>query len=117
MLNWPIVRVNNNPGADFDLPGDGNGILIVTGNLTIGGSKSWTGLILAGGYVRSNGSNNVQGAVVAGLNVKLGQAVGVSQMNGNKSYQYDSCSLNRALSKIGSLEVVRNGWMDTWSSY
>jgi hypothetical protein len=115
--DWPVVRVNNNPGADFDLPTDGKGILIVTGNLILSGSKSWEGVILAGGSVRSNGSNTVRGAVIAGLNVKLGQIVGPSQMNGTKSYQYDSCALTRALGHIGSLQRVRNGWTDNWSSY
>ncbi len=115
--NWPIIRVNNHPGADFDLPGNGKGILIVTGNLVISGSNTWEGLILAGGSIRSNGSNDVRGAVIGGLNVKLGEMVPVSQMNGTKSYQYDSCALARALGKIGSLQRVRNGWTDTWSSY
>jgi hypothetical protein len=115
--DWPVVRVNNNPGADFDLPTDGKGILIVTGNLLLSGSRTWEGVILSGGWVRSNGSNTVRGAVIAGLNVKLGQIVGESQMNGTKSYQYDSCALTRALGKIGSLQRVRNGWTDTWSSY
>ena len=115
--NWPVIRVNNHPGADFDLPADGKGILIVTGNLLLSGSKTWEGVILAGGSVRSNGSNNMRGAVIGGLNVKLGEMVPVSQMNGTKSYQYDSCALTRALGHIGSLQRVRNGWMDTWASY
>jgi len=115
--DWPVIRVNNHPGADFTLPADGKGILIVTGNLILSGSRSWEGLILAGGSVRSNGSNTVRGAVIGGLNVKLGEIVPVSQMNGNKSYQYDSCALTRALGQIGSLQRVRNGWTDTWSSY
>jgi hypothetical protein len=117
MEDWPVIRVNNHPGADFDLPDDGKGILIVTGNLIIGGSKTWEGLILTGGSVRSNGSNTMRGAVIGGLNVKLGEVVPVSQMNGTKSYQYDSCALTRALGKIGSLQRVRNGWTDAWSSY
>jgi hypothetical protein len=113
MADWPVIRAN----GDLDLPGDGQGILIVTGNLTINGSSTWKGLIMAGGTVRSNGSNTVTGAVIGGLNVKLGQVVGQSQMNGNKSYQYDSCSLTRALGRQGSIQRVRNGWTDTWSSY
>ncbi|MGH7510532.1 MAG: type II secretion system protein [Gemmatimonadales bacterium] len=116
-LDWPVVRVNNNPGADFDLPGSGKGILIVTGNVILSGSKTWEGVIIAGGSIRSNGSNSTRGAVIAGLNVKLGQTVSVSEMNGTKSYQYDSCALTRALGHIGSLQRVRNGWTDTWSSY
>ena len=117
MNNWPVIRVNNNGGATFDLPGSGKGILIVTGNMTIGGSKDWEGLILVGGFLRSNGNNQTRGATIAGLNVKLGQAVGISDMNGNKDYQYDSCALTRALGHVGSLQRVRNGWTDTWSSY
>lgn len=35
----------------------------------------------------------------------------------NKSYLHDSCALTRALGHIGSLQRVRNGWTDTWSSY
>jgi hypothetical protein len=116
-LNWPVIRVNNHPGADFNLPNDGKGILIVTGNVILSGSNTWEGVILAGGSVRSNGSNTVRGAVIGGLNVKLGEIVPVSEMNGSKSYQYDSCALTRALGHIGSLQRVRNGWTDTWSSY
>ena len=113
MANWPVIRAN----GDLTLPGNGQGILIVTGNLTINGSNTWQGLILVGGTVTSNGSNTNRGAVVAGLNTKLGQNPGQSSMNGTKSYQYDSCALTRALGKIGSIQRVRNGWTDTWSSY
>jgi type II secretory pathway pseudopilin PulG len=111
--NWPVIKAN----GDLTLPGNGQGILIVTGNLTINGSNTWQGLILVGGSVNSNGSNTNRGAVVAGLNTKLGQIVGQSSMNGTKSYQYDSCALARALGHIGSLQRVRNGWTDSWSSY
>jgi hypothetical protein len=117
MANWPVTRVNNNPGADFTLPASGKGILIVTGNLIISGSRDWEGVMLVGGSIRSNGNNTTRGAVIAGLNVKLGQAVGVSDMNGTKDFRYDSCALTRALGHIGSLQRVRNGWVDTWSSY
>jgi hypothetical protein len=117
MLHWPVIRVNNNGGGDFTLPGDGKGILIVTGNLIISGSNDWEGLILVGGSIRSNGNNTTRGAVITGLNVKLGQTVPPSDMNGTKDYRYDSCALTRALGHVGSLQRVRNGWTDTWSSY
>ncbi len=115
--NWPVVRVN----GDFSLPAgsaaDGKGILIVTGNVTISGSRNFDGIILAGGTLTSNGNNTTSGAVIAGLNVKLGQTVGGSNLNGNKTYTYNSCNIQRALGHIGSLQRVRNGWVDTWSSY
>jgi hypothetical protein len=116
--NWPIIRVNNHPGALLDLPSGGKGILIVTGDLTISGGKEWDGLIMVGGVLRSNGNNTVYGATITGLNVKLGEAVPSADIaNGAKTYQYDSCALARALGKIGSIQRVRNGWTDTWSSY
>jgi hypothetical protein len=122
MLDWPITRVNNDGGAVFSLPaGDGKGILIVTGNLRINGTtpvSTWEGIILVGGSVLINGNVEIHGAIVSGLNVKLGQVVPLSDLgNGAKTIQYDSCALNRALGKIGSIQRVRNGWTDTWSSY
>jgi hypothetical protein len=111
--SWPVVRVN----GDFSLPSDGKGILVVTGNMTLSGSTNWDGLILVGGTLTSNGNNHTRGAVIAGLNVKLGQTVGPSELNGNKTYEYDSCALTHALGHIGSLQRVRNGWTDTWPSY
>jgi hypothetical protein len=113
-LNWPVVRAN----GDLDLPSDGKGILIVTGNLTLGGSLRWDGLVLVGGTITSNGNNVIEGAVITGLNVKLGVNVPVQSIaNGNKTFQFDSCNLARALGHVGSLQRVRNGWTDTWSSY
>jgi hypothetical protein len=113
MNSWPVTRVN----GDLSLPASGKGILIVTGNLTLSGSENWDGLILVGGTITSNGNNHTMGAVIAGLNVKLGQTVGTSNLNGNKTYEYDSCALQRALGRIGSIQRVRNGWIDTWPSY
>ena len=114
MNNWPTVRIN----GDVAMPGTGKGILIVTGNLTISGAQNWDGLVLVGGTVTSNGNNTLAGAVVSGLNIKLGMAVPKSAIaNGNKNFRYDSCNLTRALGKIGSIQRIRNGWTDTWSSY
>jgi Tfp pilus assembly protein PilX len=118
MLEWPTIRVNNSAGPEYTLTGDGKGILIVTGDLKINGSLNWQGLILVGGKLTSSGNNTVYGAVVSGLNVKLGVAVAPSDIaSGVKTYQYDSCALQRALAKVGSIQRVRNGWNDSWASY
>jgi hypothetical protein len=113
MNSWPVIRVNGN----LTLPTDGKGILIVTGDLTLSGSANWDGLILVGGTLTSNGNNHTKGAVIGGLNVKIGQTVGASTLNGQKTYEYDSCALSHALGHIGSLQRVRNGWTDTWSNW
>ena len=112
--NWPVVRVNGN----LSVPGNGKGVLIVTGNMTISGNTTWDGLVLVGGTVTSNGNNTINGAIVSGLNVKIGIAVPQTAVgNGNKTFQYHSCNLTRALGHIGSIQRIRNGWTDTWSSY
>jgi len=114
--DWPVTRVN----GDLDLPSGGKGILVVTGNLTWNGSplKTWEGLILVGGVLTGNGQGNIYGALVTGLNVKVGTAVGLTDLgNGTKTYQYDSCAIARALGHIGSIQRVRNAWTDNWSSY
>jgi hypothetical protein len=117
MNAWPIVKKN----GDLVLPSSGKGILIVTGNLTINGATpplQWEGIVLVGGTLTSNGAMNIYGAVVTGLNVKLGQNVPVQTIdNGTKIHQYDSCNIARALSHAGTLQRVRNGWTDTWPSY
>jgi hypothetical protein len=115
--NWPVTKYT----GDLILPGSGKGILIVTGNLTWNGTplKTWEGLILVGGTLTHNGAGNVYGAIISGLNVKTGGAPGPVQevANGTKRYEYDSCALSRALGHVGSIQRVRNGWTDTWSSY
>ena len=118
MNNWPVILANGNLTVDATLNADGKGILIVTGNLTVSGSWKHDGIVLVGGVLTSNGNNNIQGAVITGLNIKLGAAVPqVAIGNGNKTYQYNSCSIASALKHIGSVRRVRNGWTDTWSSY
>ena len=116
MLDWPVVRVN----GDLTMPGSGKGILIVTGNLIWNGTpnKTWEGLVLVGGTLTGNGQGFIYGAVMTALNVKVGIAVPDFDVgNGIKTWQYDSCSLTRALGRIGSIQRVRNAWTDTWSSY
>jgi hypothetical protein len=63
----------------------------------------------------SNGNNNVQGAVISGLNYLLGQSVEESDAgNGNKTYQYNSCNVASALGRFGSLVPLPNTWVDNW---
>jgi len=115
---YPVIRVN----GDFDLLSSGTGMLIVTGNLTISGNKGWRGVILAGGVLTSNGNNDiigggVQGAVISGLNEKLGMNVDESLANGTKMYSYNSCEVARATTPLGALVTLRNTWVDNWVEY
>lgn len=113
---WPVIRIN----GDFSLPTDGRGTLIVTGDLTISGSLQWQGIVLVGGTVIANGNNNVLGATVSALNMKLIPPILVpvqSIGNGNKTYQYDSCAVASAVSRFSSLVKIDQTWSDAWSNW
>jgi hypothetical protein len=111
---WPIIKVN----GDFTLPGDGRGVLIVTGGLTISGNRHWDGVLMVGNNLTSNGNNGVDGTVVTGLNRKLGQIVPQGDVgNGTKTYRYNSCHVARALQSLSALVEYRNAWADNWASY
>lgn len=112
--HWPVIRVN----GDYTLPGSGQGMLIVTGTLTINKKLSWDGVILVGDDIDVNANVTVDGAVVSGLNVALGQDPPVSDLgNGNRTFQYNSCNVASALSRFGGLALIPNAWSDNWAAY
>jgi hypothetical protein len=114
---WPVIYIDN-PGGTFSLPGNGRGILIVRGSLTISGSRTWDGVILVGQVLTSNGNNTVEGGVITGLNVQLGESVPISDVgNGNKTYRYNSCKVASAMAAQASLRVMTNTWFDGWALY
>lgn len=115
---WPVIYIDNK-GGSFD-PKDvyGRGTLIVRGDLILDGGDVWDGIILVGGKIDDNGTGAVAGAVVSGLNVKLGETVQQSsKANGTKDYEYDSCKVAAAASRLSMFVAIRNSWIDTWAEY
>ncbi|HEX6308342.1 MAG TPA: hypothetical protein VFZ69_09160 [Longimicrobiales bacterium] len=111
---WPTILVN----GSTPLPGNGRGILIVTGDLTLRGGDQWEGIILVGGMITDNGGGDIQGAVVSGLNVLKGQPVGVSStVNGTKDYTYNSCAVAAAANGLAKLVPITNTWADNLSTW
>jgi Tfp pilus assembly protein PilX len=127
---WPVIHVHNhvvrNPpvASDwndvFKLPWKGRGLLVVDGDMTITGSNQWDGVILVGGQLTSDGNNVTSGTVMAGLNRLIGEAPGVvkdDQLNGNKSYMYNSCSVKKATTSMARYTMIPNTWMDDIAQY
>lgn len=121
---WPIIIVRNgpSPATEFTLPNSGRGMLVVFGDLRLNGNTAgWNGIILVGGRLRSNGSNEVQGATITGLNVKLGYNVAdndVNELNGTKQYKYNSCHVSNALTNSGgALRLVQSSWANSFPTY
>jgi hypothetical protein len=114
MNYWPTIVINGSAA----LPSDGRGTLIVTGDLTFGGGDEWDGIIMVGGAITDNGSGNIAGAVVSGLNVLKGMTVGQSsKANGTKDYAYDSCAVANAAANQSRLVGQRNAWVDNWTNW
>lgn len=120
---WPTIIVRNGPtpNVEYTLTAFGRGLLIVFGDLRLSGNTAgWNGIILVGGRLRSNGTNEVQGATITGLNVKLGFTVtnnDVNDLNGTKEYLYNSCNVTSAMSSLGSLRVYQNSWANSFPAY
>lgn len=123
--SFPVIIVRNGPDptTNFSLPNFGRGTLIVFGNLSLNGnSAGWDGVILIGGALTSNGGNEVNGAVITGLNVKLGYAVednDVNELSGTKKYKYNSCAVDNALNAVGgaALRPYQNSWANNFPTY
>jgi hypothetical protein len=119
---WPTVVVN----GSYSLETSGRGVLIVTGNLTMGGNTNWDGVILVGGKITDNGQGEIRGSVISGLNLLKGEVVeeslllepAISEANGTKRYEFDSCAVQNALAGATSgMRPFQNAWSDNWSTW
>jgi hypothetical protein len=116
---WPVIRVHTN---NYSLPNAGRGIIIADSNFVISGSNMWSGVVLVGGMLTSNGYNTVSGATLTGLNFLLGGTPSMSSVDdsygeGTKNYYYNSCSIALASQKMRKYTALPNTWMDNLASW
>lgn len=98
---WPLVVVDQST-FQLDDSHSGRGTLVLHGDVQLSGTFHWDGIILVGGRMSSNGGQRIRGAVVAGLNLQLGQTVGAVDLgNGTWDYGYHSCNVLNALKGVG----------------
>jgi hypothetical protein len=106
---WPIIVVTGN----FVLPSSGRGFLVVTGDLDMPSGRSWDGVILVGGRVDERSGSRLDGAMVSGLNRKLGAPLTFpDSARGAPRITYHSCNIRRALAPFSGLAVFRNAIAD-----
>ena len=75
---------------------------------------AWAGVVLIGGYAMIQGNASIDGALVTGLNIKLGANVGNADAGAQLHVQYHSCNLAAALARFAHLQLVANAWTDSW---
>lgn len=122
---YPTIIVENGPDPDnmFVVEGFGRGTLILFGSVWFkGNTGGWDGIVIAGGRLRSSGGNQVRGATITGLNLKLGINVGeneVTELSGTKKFLYNSCYVTKSLQSFasGGLRSYENSWANTFPGY
>jgi hypothetical protein len=106
----------------------GQGLLIVTGDLTTTGGGGqwarWYGVILVGGRIMFNANRTeFRGMVVSGLNEQLGGAPPpagtIGGGGGSARYHVFYCAddVNDVIAPLTGLAPIRNAWVDNWASY
>jgi Tfp pilus assembly protein PilX len=112
--DWPTIRVH---ATSFTLPNEGRGMIIADGDFTINGSNMWDGIVLIGGKLTSNGNNTTAGATMSGLNYLIdgtspGASSDDSDANGQKTYVYNSCNVEKASKGLQQYRTMTNTYMD-----
>jgi hypothetical protein len=92
---FPIVYLNNGDNSQtYVVHGDGQGVLLVNGNLRFNGNSHFAGLILVRGTVQSGGGNiKIEGGLVT-----LG--LDMSVFSGNVDVKFSSCAVQTAVSNV-----------------
>ena len=119
---WPVIRIHT---SGYSLPNNGRGIIIADGDFVITGSNMWNGIVLIGGKLTSNGNNTTSGATISGLNLLLpgapqpqpGYVDDNAMLDGTKDYEYNSCYVSRAATRMKKFRILANTWLDdvpTW---
>jgi Tfp pilus assembly protein PilX len=89
----------------------GWGILLVDGDLELGGGFNWNGIILATGAVRLNGGGGNQSLNIAGQLLSGTSTVTDISLNGSNNITYNSCYVKKATAQA-PLKVL--SWKQTF---
>lgn len=109
---WPVIHVT---ASSYNLaPGhSGWGTIILDGDVSMNGDFEWRGLLLAGGRLVSDGTQEIWGAMYTGLNLLTGGTVQKSEVgNGYKVFRYHSCNIESAARAMGWLSEIPGSWYE-----
>lgn len=111
--SWPIIYADED-NLSVGQSNSGRGTLIVRGNLDMQGDFKWDGIILVGGTMTSDGYQEINGGMVTGLNMLLGQSVAQSDIgNGTKQFHFHSCNVTSAEQQWASLVLEPGSLRET----
>ena len=99
--SFPVVRKVGNLYQPDSATWSGQGVLIVTGTLTMGYHFAWKGIILAGTLADVSSSPVIEGTIIANLN-DTDPTVYIT----SGTFRYNSCYVYQADASLSYLEVV-----------
>ena len=119
-LSWlnlaDVYYIDGNVSTSFLF---GEGILVVTGNLSIGWVGDWNGLVVVGGTLTlgsfSGANVFIDGGAIVGANALVGGSASSSTVRG--IIRYDPCHLSEAGALLDGIVPVENAWIDRWATY
>lgn len=97
----------------------GEGLLIIRGDVTLKGGFEWDGIILTGGALTDNGVGQIEGGMVTGLNILLGENVSNDDLedtsdddtlNGTKKFLFHSCFIDQLKNKNAVMLELSGTW-------
>ena len=103
---YPLVHIT----GSATVTGTGQGILLIDGDLSLGGNLQWFGALIVQGALKAAGgggklSTNVWRIALIHGGVDL---AGVSKFSGTVNFQYSKCGLTQALNGTSTVAVSRS---------
>ena len=102
---FPIVHITGNATINGD---QGQGILLVDGDLNVQGSFQWFGVTIVQGRLSTAGGGNTDAHFWGATMVHDSVTFGTNQLSGHANINYSSCALMQALNSTGVVALMRS---------
>jgi hypothetical protein len=102
---FPIIHIT----GDATINGDqGQGILLVDGDLEVQGSFQWFGVTIVQGTLKTSGGGNTDAHFWGATMVHDSVTFGTNQLSGHANINYSSCAVMQALNSTGVVALMRS---------
>ncbi len=123
LVTGPRIDLFGPPGS---LDHSGRGILVIPEQMWTHGAWQWDGVVLVGNFFNTNGRMDIDGTIVAGLNIltgtppasitpsTLGAGLVSGPWAGPPTVEFDSCALQNTLDQfsLGANRLQERYWVD-----
>lgn len=115
---FPLIYAGQMPLLKLTGGGEGQGILLASGDIEFNGGFTFYGIIITKGRFSTTGNDNtVYGAVLAANGISVDEDTGIG---GNSSIQYSRCGVQRAILNNAALSrarpIAERSWVDLTSA-